>query len=75
MIRDPQVQATGIVVETEHKDAGRIRGSRPVARFSATPATIRHGGPALGEHSETILAELGYSPSEIAALQAKELTA
>ncbi len=75
MIQDPQVQATGIVVETDHKDAGRIRGARPAARFSATPASIRHGGPALGEHSDAILAELGYSHAEIAILQAKELTA
>ena len=66
MIEDPQVKATGIVVETDHKDAGRIRGARPAARFSATPACIRHGGPALGEHSDPILAELGYTSAEIA---------
>ena len=69
MIEDPQVKATGIVVETDHKDAGRIRGARPAARFSATPACIRHGGPALGEHSDPILAELGYTSAEIAALR------
>jgi crotonobetainyl-CoA:carnitine CoA-transferase CaiB-like acyl-CoA transferase len=68
MIEDPQVQATGIVVETDHKDAGRIRGARPAARFSATPAAIRHGGPALGEHSAAILRDLGYSDAEIVGL-------
>jgi crotonobetainyl-CoA:carnitine CoA-transferase CaiB-like acyl-CoA transferase len=68
MIQHPQVRATGIVVETDHKDAGRIRGARPAARFSATPASIRRGGPALGEHSEPLLAELGYSHAEISAL-------
>ena len=68
MIQHPQVQATGIVVETDHKDAGRIRSARPAARFSATPASIRRGGPALGEHSESLLAELGYSHAEISAL-------
>ncbi len=68
MLVDPQVAATGIVVETEHKDAGRIRGARPAARFSVTEPSIRHGGPALGEHSAAILAELGYDPADIAAL-------
>jgi crotonobetainyl-CoA:carnitine CoA-transferase CaiB-like acyl-CoA transferase len=68
MIQHPQVRATGIVVETDHKDAGRIRGARPAARFSATPASIRRGGPALGEHSEPLLTELGYSHAEISAL-------
>ena len=73
MIRDPQVQATGIVVELDHKDAGRIRVARPAARFSATPASIRLGGPALGEHSKSILAELGYTQTDIAKLQERPL--
>jgi crotonobetainyl-CoA:carnitine CoA-transferase CaiB-like acyl-CoA transferase len=72
MIHDPQVVANGIVVETEHEAAGRLRQARPAARFSVTPATIRHGGPALGEHTVAILTELGYSAGEIAALRARE---
>jgi crotonobetainyl-CoA:carnitine CoA-transferase CaiB-like acyl-CoA transferase len=72
MIRDPQVQANGIVVETEHEEAGLLRQTRPAARFSATAATIRHGGPGLGQHTEAILAELGYSTAEIAVLRTKE---
>ncbi len=74
MITDPQVQATGIVVETEHPIAGRLRQARPAARFSVTPATIRHGGASLGQHTDEILTELGYSPADIAALQARELS-
>lgn len=68
MIQHPQIQASGIVVETDHPAAGRIRGARPAARFSETPATIRSGGPALGAHNEAILAELGYTQSEIVRL-------
>jgi crotonobetainyl-CoA:carnitine CoA-transferase CaiB-like acyl-CoA transferase len=71
-IRDPQVRANGIVIETEHEAAGLLRQARPAAQFSVTAASIRHGGPALGQHTETILAELGYSPEEIAALREKE---
>jgi len=68
MLSNAQVVANGIVVETEHPKAGRIRQARPAARFSETPATIRHGGAALGEQTQEILAELGYSPSDIEAL-------
>jgi crotonobetainyl-CoA:carnitine CoA-transferase CaiB-like acyl-CoA transferase len=68
----PQVRANGIVVETEHEKAGRLRQARPAARFSRTPAGIRHGAPGLGQDTETILSELGYSAAEIVALQAKE---
>ena len=72
MLDHPQVRANGIVVETDHPDAGRLRQTRPAARFSATPAAIRFGGRAIGADNAAILAELGYSASEIAALREKE---
>ena len=60
MIHHPQVEANGIVLESDHPQAGRLRQARPAARFSATPAKIRRSGPALGEHTEEVLAEIGY---------------
>ena len=68
VLRHPQVLANGIVVETEHPTAGRLRQARPAARFSGTPATIRSGAPALGAHTRETLAEQGYSAAEIDAL-------
>jgi len=70
VIRHPHVREMGIVVETEHPAAGRLRQARAAARFSRTPAEIRRGAPALGEHTREILGEFGYSAAEIAALRA-----
>jgi crotonobetainyl-CoA:carnitine CoA-transferase CaiB-like acyl-CoA transferase len=71
VIRHPQVAALGLVVETEHEKAGRLRQARAAARFSRTPPEIRRGAPALGEHTEQILAELRYSAAEAEGLRAK----
>jgi crotonobetainyl-CoA:carnitine CoA-transferase CaiB-like acyl-CoA transferase len=65
MIEHPQVTANEIVVETEHSRAGRLRQARPAARFGQAPFEIRHGAPALGEHTREVLAELGGRDGEI----------
>jgi len=72
MLSDPQVVANDIVVEMDHPRAGRIRQARSAARFSGTPAKIRHGAQALGEQTREVLAELGYSPTDIEVLAGQE---
>jgi crotonobetainyl-CoA:carnitine CoA-transferase CaiB-like acyl-CoA transferase len=75
VVHHPQVRENEVVWETEHPHAGRIRQARPAARFSRTPPAIRNGAPRLGEHTEAVLGEIGYSASEIAALRAANVIA
>ena len=64
MINHPQVVASEIIVETEHRHAGLLRQARNAAKFEATPTEIRFGAPHLGEHTEDLLDELGYSKDQ-----------
>ena len=65
---DPQVQARSSLVETEHPLAGPLREPRPAPRFERTPAEVGGPAPALGEHTDEILGELGLA-EEIADLR------
>jgi crotonobetainyl-CoA:carnitine CoA-transferase CaiB-like acyl-CoA transferase len=71
MLEDPQLRHNGSFFESEHPEVGRMRQARPAARFSKTPQVPGGLAPALGEHTEAVLAELGYAAAEIAALRAE----
>ena len=70
MIRHPQVDANGIIMEVDHPEAGRLRQTRAPARFSVTAPEHRRGAPVLGGHTREILSEHGFDREEIAALEA-----
>ena len=69
VIDDPQVRAMEALVEFEHPVGGAMRQPRPPGRFSATPADIFRHAPGLGEHTDELLGEVGFSPDEIARLR------
>ena len=66
---DPQVVATRLIVEQQHPRAGRFRTLDTPIRFDRTPGGIRTPAPALGEHTEAVLAEVGLTSAEVAALR------
>jgi crotonobetainyl-CoA:carnitine CoA-transferase CaiB-like acyl-CoA transferase len=53
----------------EHPITGRYHQIPPPVRFSATPSDVRRHAPLIGQHGPEILAEVGYTPEEIAVLQ------
>jgi formyl-CoA transferase len=66
---DPVVRHLGLVAEVDHPVAGRVRAPGIPVRMSHTPPSVRRHPPLLGEHTDDVLAELGYTPEEIAALR------
>ena len=66
---DPQVVAREMVAETEHQTLGRLKTLGSPVKLSATPPVVTRQAPLLGEHTDEILAEAGFSESEIAVLR------
>ncbi len=67
---DPHTQAREMEVTVEHPVEGTIRALGIPVKLSDTPGAIRRPAPLLGQHSEEILRESGFSASEIEALTA-----
>lgn len=66
---DPQVKHLGITRVVPQKVLGPVEVIGQPIELSRTPWSIRSATPELGEHTEAILSELGFSSGEIEALK------
>src|SRR5207247_425326 len=70
---DPAVRHHDLVHDYEHPEVGRLRlVGQPIA-FTETPTRDPGPPPTLGQHTDEILCELGYTDAEIAALRARRV--
>jgi formyl-CoA transferase len=70
MFSDPQFLAREMLESARLPDGKTFRIPGIVPKLSATPGATEWLGPALGEHTDAVLAGLGYSPEAIAGLRA-----
>ena len=66
---DPHVQSRDMAVELQHPKAGGIRNIGVAVKLSDTPGSVRTPAPLLGQHTDDVLTEFGYSDADIAALR------
>jgi Predicted acyl-CoA transferases/carnitine dehydratase len=65
---DPQIEARNMRVTVDHPTAGEVEMPGSPMKFSRTPTTVRRHPPILGEHTEDVLSEYGYTDADLARL-------
>ncbi len=69
VVADPQFQALGSLVRVPDPELGSVLMQNVLFRLSETPGRITSAGPALGQHTEEVLAEIGIDADQVAELR------
>jgi len=73
-LSDPQVAARRMVEAVEHAVLGPMKVLGTPIKLSDTPGSVRTAPPTLGQHTDTVLGELGLSAAEIGKLRQRGVT-
>jgi crotonobetainyl-CoA:carnitine CoA-transferase CaiB-like acyl-CoA transferase len=74
-LNDPHIRSRHMIVQMEHPSVGPFKSLAFPGFFSGTPMSYRIAPPRLGEHTDQVLAELGYDADGIARLHAEGVAA
>jgi crotonobetainyl-CoA:carnitine CoA-transferase CaiB-like acyl-CoA transferase len=73
-LEDPHIRAAGLLTDTDYPGLPQPAPLAPTpVDLSETPGRFRHRAPTLGEHTDAILAELGYTSADVAGLRARRV--
>jgi crotonobetainyl-CoA:carnitine CoA-transferase CaiB-like acyl-CoA transferase len=73
VFEDPHVQHLGLAVEIKSPTLGEIQIQNVPVTLSRTPAQVKTAAPEMGEHTDEVLREAGYSAEEIARFRKDEV--
>jgi formyl-CoA transferase len=71
LANEPSLRRTGTIVEVDHPRRGKYLTVGNPIKLSDSPTEVKRS-PLLGEHTDEVLAELGYAAADVAALRAKK---
>jgi crotonobetainyl-CoA:carnitine CoA-transferase CaiB-like acyl-CoA transferase len=69
----PQMRANAMFASHQHPQAGRVEMVDIPIRLSDTPGSLRRAAPALGQHTDEVLAELGYTAAQVQGLREQKV--
>jgi formyl-CoA transferase len=72
LMNEPSLRATGTIVEVDHPTRGKYLTVGNPIKLSDSPTEVTRS-PLLGEHTDEVLAELGYGAADLAALRAAKV--
>ncbi len=72
LAQEPSLRATGTVVEVDHPTRGKYLTVGNPIKMSDSPTEVKRS-PLSGEHTDEVLAELGYKIDEVNALRSKKV--
>jgi formyl-CoA transferase len=75
IVEDPHYQARDMVLEQETRDGYTVKVPGIVPKLMGTPGTIRSSAPQIGDDTDAVLGEAGFSDNDIAALRGKKVVA
>ena len=73
VVTDPQVLANDYILDYDHPAIGPVKLLNFPVQFSETPACVKSPAPEVGQHTEEVLLEHGYSWEDIARLKEEEI--
>ena len=75
ILEDPHYQARGMLLKQQTRDGYVVDVPGIVPKLLGTPGSVRSSAPQLGDDTDAVLAEIGFSSNDIAALRGRKVVA
>ncbi|MFC7198674.1 CaiB/BaiF CoA transferase family protein [Halospeciosus flavus] len=73
VVDDPHIEAKDMVAEMEHPDLGTFKSPANPVNFSTLDTDVEDAPPRLGEHTEDVLRDFGYTDADIERLRREDV--